>query len=256
MIIADAAVTAIVVSGALGRDVSWEDVARVWFYDLIWFVLTDLCKIPLTMSIENLFPPLPVTEAPVPDESDHVLAFGCVDLGYAYVRDTKENVRRRSSRRSSADVEAPSGAAASRGATNYYADCAPRKPSLPARDPRLARRLWEESERLLGMPRGAAKPAAPDVEDGRGGFDGEPPRSPKSPASPPFVAGEGGGSVSPLSPAPSASMSMHRGGGAAVEAEGRSAAEPGSPASPAIRVTPSKSGRWGLGMAPAKASAD
>ena len=109
---ADAAVTAIVVSGALGRDVSWEDVARVWFYDIIWFVLTDLCKIPLTMSIENLFPPVPVTEAPVPDESDHVLAFGCVDLGYAYVRDTKENVRRRSSRRSSVDVEAPSGAAA------------------------------------------------------------------------------------------------------------------------------------------------
>ena len=69
-------------------------------------------KIPLTMSIENLFPPVPVTEAPVPDESDHVLAFGCVDLGYAYVRDTKENVRRRSSRRSSVDVEAPSGAAA------------------------------------------------------------------------------------------------------------------------------------------------
>ena len=94
VIVADAAVTAIVVSGALGRDVSWEDVARVWFYDIIWFVLTDLCKIPLTMSIENLFPPVPVTEAPVPDESDHVLAFGCVDLGYAYVRDTKENVRR------------------------------------------------------------------------------------------------------------------------------------------------------------------
>ena len=111
-IVADAAVTAIVVSGALGRDVSWEDVARVWFYDLIWFVLTDLCKIPLTMTIENCFPPIPVTEAPVPDESDHVLAFGCVDLGYAYVRDTKENVRRRSSRRSSVDVEAPSGAAA------------------------------------------------------------------------------------------------------------------------------------------------
>ena len=112
MVVADAAVTAIVVSGALGRDVSWEDVARVWFYDLIWFLLTDLCKIPLTMTIENCFPPIPVTEAPVPDESDHVLAFGCVDLGYAYVRDTKENVRRRSSRRSSAAVEAPSGAAA------------------------------------------------------------------------------------------------------------------------------------------------
>jgi hypothetical protein len=51
-------------------------------------------------------------------------------------------------------------------------------------------------------------------------------------------------------------MSMHRGGGAAAEADTGRAAEPGSPASPAIRVTPSKSGRWGLGIAPAKASAD
>ena len=141
----------------------------------------------------------------------------------------------------------------SRGATNYYADCAPRKPSLPARDPRLARRLWEESERLLGMPRGAAKPAARNVApDGNGTFAGEPPRSPTSPA----CSKEGGGDASPIASAPSVSMSMHRGGSAAAEADTGRAAEPGSPASPAIRVTPSKSGRWGLGIAPAKASAD
>ena len=147
----------------------------------------------------------------------------------------------------------------SRGATNYYADCAPRKPSLPARDPRLARRLWEESERLLGMPRGAAKPAARNdnvVPDGNGMFAGEPPQSPKSPASPSFGSGQGGGDASPIASAPSVSMSMHRGGTAAAEADTGRAAEPGSPASPAIRVTPSKSGRWGLGIAPAKASAD
>ena len=39
---------------------------------------------------------------------------------------------------------------------NYYADCNPRRSSLPARDPRLAKQLWEESERLLGMEPGSA----------------------------------------------------------------------------------------------------
>lgn len=63
------------------------------FYDLVFFVITDLCKIPLTMTLENCFPPVVVKEAPEADAGDHVLAFGCVDLGYAYVRDTKENVR-------------------------------------------------------------------------------------------------------------------------------------------------------------------
>lgn len=92
----------------MGRDVFCGDVARVWFYDLVWFVITDLCKIPLTMTLENCFPPVVVKEAPEADAGDHVLAFECVDLGYAYVRDTKENVRRRSTRRSGGDVE-PSG---------------------------------------------------------------------------------------------------------------------------------------------------
>ena len=158
-------------------------------------------------------------------------------------------------------------AASPRGATTYYADCAPRKPSLPARDPRLARRLWEESERLLGMPRGAAKPAdvsdvenVASVENGRrGGGFGEPP-DPRTPGSPSSSRTSGpntfGEAASPIASAPSVPVSMRRGGAAAAEAETRRAAEPGSPASPAIRVTPSKSGRWGLGIAPAKASAD
>ena len=158
-------------------------------------------------------------------------------------------------------------AADARGATTYYADCAPRRPSLPARDPRLARRLWEESERLLGMPRGVAKPAdvsdvenVASVENGRrGGGFGEPP-DPRTPGSPSSSRTSGpntfGEAASPIASAPSVPVSMRRGGAAAAEAETRRAAEPGSPASPAIRVTPSKSGRWGLGMAPAKASAD
>ena len=83
----------------------------MWFYDLNWFVLTDLCKIPFDDEHREFVSSLPITEAPVPDESDHVLAFGCVDLGYAYVRDTKENVKAVVAA-SSVDVEAPSGAAA------------------------------------------------------------------------------------------------------------------------------------------------
>ena len=137
----------------------------------------------------------------------------------------------------------------SRGATNYYADCAPRKPSLPARDPRLARRLWEESERLLGMPRGAAKPAARNVApDGNGTFAGEPPRSPTSPA----CSKEGGGDASPIASAPSVSMSMHRGGSAAAEADTGRAAEPGSPASPRFASRRRRAGGGGWGSRPRK----
>ena len=49
-------------------------------------------------------------------------------------------------------------AAANQG--RYYADCAPRRSSLPARDPRLARNVWEHSERLLGLEPGSAEPRA------------------------------------------------------------------------------------------------
>ena len=45
----------------------------------------------------------------------------------------------------------------------YYADCAATKCSLPARDPRLARALWETSERLCGMASGSALPARVDT---------------------------------------------------------------------------------------------
>ena len=151
-------------------------------------------------------------------------------------------------------------AASPRGATTYYADCAPRKPSLPARDPRLARRLWEESERLLGMPPGAAKPVdVSDVSDqvGRGGFGEPSPRAPRSLVSTrTSVLNESVEAVSPIASAPDVPASMHRGSAAEGDAGTRRAAEPGSPASPAIRVAPSKSGRWGLGIAPPKASAD
>ena len=151
-------------------------------------------------------------------------------------------------------------AASPRGATTYYADCAPRKPSLPARDPRLARRLWEESERLLGMPPGAAKPVdVSDVSDqvGRGGFGEPSPRAPRSLVSTrTSVLNESVEAVSPIASAPGVPASMHRGSAAEGDAGTRRAAEPGSPASPAIRVAPSKSGRWGLGIAPPKASAD
>ena len=55
----------------------------------------------------------------------------------------------------------------------YYADCAATKCSLPARDPRLARALWETSERLCGMETGTALPRVDGGSFGGGEtFDG------------------------------------------------------------------------------------
>jgi len=133
-------------------------------------------------------------------------------------------------------------------ATNYYADCAPRKPSLPARDPRLAKKVWEESERLLGMSPGTARPVMLEVSDPLGETSG------------------GGGVVA--APRVASMASRQRGGDRAsgdsmeTDAAGGSSSSrarvetSGSPVSPAIRVTPSKSGRWGLGNASAKASGE
>lgn len=42
----------------------------------------------------------------------------------------------------------------------YFADCRPREPWPPARDDRLARALWEASERMVGLGGGGGSPSA------------------------------------------------------------------------------------------------
>ncbi|KAK2525635.1 hypothetical protein Q9966_011365 [Columba livia] len=42
----------------------------------------------------------------------------------------------------------------------YFADCRPREPWPPARDDRLARALWEASERMVGLGGGGGGPSA------------------------------------------------------------------------------------------------
>lgn len=42
----------------------------------------------------------------------------------------------------------------------YFADCRPREPWPPARDDRLARALWEASERLVGLGADGGSPSA------------------------------------------------------------------------------------------------
>ena len=175
----------------------------------------------------------------------------------------------------------------------YYADCHPRRSSLPARDPRLARNLWDESEKLVGLQPGTAAPVTAraggtDRLAGHGsggvggmgmgtmgtggGVGGE--RSPRAGVrgGSPFVArAAGAGGVAPggsprtsyhaiVPPAsPSAGGGMDRGG----ELTGTEMAVPGSPPSVGggalggtggktpggtpLKVTPSKSGKWGLG---------
>lgn len=137
----------------------------------------------------------------------------------------------------------------------YYADCAATKCSLPARDPRLARALWETSERLCGMAPGSALPRVDAAGGGEtyGGFSAE------------------GGSrdvVGAISPPPcgvsmSASSSAANGEGTGHEertarvGEGVRAKDVDDAGSiptssvggsdPPKKATPSKSGRWGLG---------
>lgn len=145
----------------------------------------------------------------------------------------------------------------------YYADCAATKCSLPARDPRLARALWETSERLCGMETGTALPRVDGGSFGGGEtFDGVAMREGGRRG-----GGDDVGAIS--SPPRGVSMSASSGSSSATNGEGtgtngeRKAREIGEggrgasgidddavpPASPvtSMKVTPSKSGRWGLG---------
>jgi WW domain-containing oxidoreductase len=124
-------------------------------------------------------------------------------------------------------------------AGRYHADCAPRRSSLPARDPRLARALWEESERLLGMKPGEARPAPERArsESGREGAGGERGR------------GVGGARGPPAAEPPASPV-------APADAMTRGEAIAAAPALAAAKTTPGKSGRWGLGLAPAKKAED
>ena len=149
-------------------------------------------------------------------------------------------------------------AAANQG--RYYADCAPRRSSLPARDPRLARNVWEHSERLLGLEPGSAEPRA------RSDQEAEPSSGPRGTArgrpgaGTVAVAGAGsgaGGSDGGDAMAPPGTLGMGGDGGmprggARATPGGDDASASAARNSPPIRVTPTKSGRWGLGLSPAK----
>ena len=137
-------------------------------------------------------------------------------------------------------------AAANQG--RYYADCAPRRSSLPARDPRLARNLWEHSERLLGMEPGSAEPRARnDPEAGasagpsglRGGTGAG------AGAGGAFGSAGGGDGAGAMAPPGSVGMDgdggMARGGGGATPGGGEALAT-AARNPPPIRVTPTKSG--------------
>uniref|UniRef100_A0A7S0ILR8 Ketoreductase (KR) domain-containing protein n=1 Tax=Micromonas pusilla TaxID=38833 RepID=A0A7S0ILR8_MICPS len=157
----------------------------------------------------------------------------------------------------------------------YYADCAATKCSLPARDPRLARALWETSERLCGMAPGGALPRV----DGGGG--GETYGGFSAVGGSRFPGGDVVGAISPpprgVSMSAFASASAKNGerrrrtrgespGGESPGNEERMARvgegvslakavdDAGSPptssqsgSDPPRKATPSKSGRWGLG---------
>lgn len=177
----------------------------------------------------------------------------------------------------------------------YYADCAATKCSLPARDPRLARALWETSERLCGMAPGSALPARVDTAgadtagDGHGwrdaGLSGETYDGISVSADGGYASGAGGfgvdgGAISPpggvsmsatarsaTRPATTRSDGEGTGNedaddtGKARDANGIDDAmlptssgpplvgfeDPGASDGPGVKVTPSKSGRWGLG---------
>jgi hypothetical protein len=136
--------------------------------------------------------------------------------------------------------------------TNYYQDCASRKPSLPARDPRLAKQLWEESERLLGMRVGSAKP--PEASTLRSTRDACGELSETAPGASSHGAFEETETTAFPAPPRAETMSAYHKGLPFIETErpgpDKNVEIPASqaPLSPPTKVTPSKSGRWGLGL--------
>mmetsp|Transcript_2136 Transcript_2136/g.6512 ORF Transcript_2136/g.6512 Transcript_2136/m.6512 type:complete len:1024 (-) Transcript_2136:24-3095(-) len=95
VLVANVLVTVIVGLGLLGKEVAINDLVIVWAYDVVWFGIIDLLKIPLTMTMENHFPPPPSRLGQRTAESTAEfggqpgnLGFAYVDLGYAYVSDT------------------------------------------------------------------------------------------------------------------------------------------------------------------------
>ena len=124
----------------------------------------------------------------------------------------------------------------------YYADCGARKCSLPARDPRLARALWDESERLCGMEPGSALPKVNvrvgetfegiSTADYYGGGNN--------------LNGSGGGVMDTPG---GEKMCADEESLPASSRPARNDDDLGTdPSSPNVKVTPSKSGRWGLGL--------
>jgi len=98
--VANVAITILVTSGIFGTTISFEDAGLTWAYDAAWFGLIDIVKVPLTMSLENLFPPRPTnvgtrtaesTAAHVrpEDQTNHCLDFSTIDIGYTYVSDAR-----------------------------------------------------------------------------------------------------------------------------------------------------------------------
>lgn len=97
VIVANVAVTLIVTTGMLGPKISVADAIIVWIYDIVWFIIIDLLKIPLTTTIENFFPPEPSnvgirtaesTAAHAPIDAQHTLSLPDIDAGYSFIRDT------------------------------------------------------------------------------------------------------------------------------------------------------------------------
>ena len=108
--VANIAVTVLVTSGLFGAQVSYEDAILVWVYDIVWFGLIDIVKVPLTMTLENYFPAPPSNIGKRTPESSaahrrsddvdgdtqtsytataHCLEFAPIDLGFTYIADAR-----------------------------------------------------------------------------------------------------------------------------------------------------------------------